>query len=361
MTASKKVAEGMANTRESAILSAAAEAVTWRHATEPVDGPRKGQRIVIHPKDLPQLEQVLSTGDPSIDSEDGHPVAYAAILQAAQSFENPPRFLREDSEEIISNPIWSEKTPECMNLASQVATGNRRRVLEDGPDKIVSEDEDIEDMKPDEEKNMYTPDMDPSKGPVRLSQAQVAAQKAAAQAQKELRVPQRSQSPVTGSSDDDDPDGPEYKWSSSKGIFRKNKNWKGSKVLSQLALTPPPPQKALTAPEPQKALAAPELQKALPAHSKGGNVTQEKLIPPAQPVNAPKPKKAAASQKAPAGQKPGPETKASKPVTGQESSETKVSKPMETRRQASRAGSLRSGGGLGLTDTCVVPYNPSKT
>jgi hypothetical protein len=35
MTASNKVAEGMVNSRESAILTAAGEAVTWRHITEP--------------------------------------------------------------------------------------------------------------------------------------------------------------------------------------------------------------------------------------------------------------------------------------------------------------------------------------
>jgi hypothetical protein len=314
MTASNKVAEGMTNTRESAILSAAAEAVTWRHALELEDSPRKGQRIVIYPKDLPQLEQVLSTGDQSIDNVDGHEIAYEAILQEAQSFENPPRFLREDSEEIINDPTWSGKISEGMNLAAQVATGNRRRILEDGPDKIKSDDEDIEDMKSDEEKNMYTPDMDPSKGPVRLSQAQVAAQKAAAQAQKESRVPPRSQSPATGSSDDDDPKASKYVWSQSKHIYRRNKHWIDS-----------------------------EAQKA-------------------QPIIAPKPKNAAASQRAPAVQRPVPEAKASKPVNGQENPETKVSKPMEPRRQAaSGAGGLRSGGGLGQTDTCVAQGNPSKT
>jgi hypothetical protein len=72
-------------------------------------------------------------------------------------------------------------------------------------------------------------------------------------------------------------------------------------------------------------------------------------------------KKATASQKALAVQKPVPEAKASKPVNGQESPETKVSHPMQTRRQASRAGGLRSGGGSGQTDTCVASFNPSKT
>jgi hypothetical protein len=52
MTASNVVLEGMANTREAAILSAAVEAVTWKHCLEPDDGPRKGQRVVIYPKEI---------------------------------------------------------------------------------------------------------------------------------------------------------------------------------------------------------------------------------------------------------------------------------------------------------------------
>jgi hypothetical protein len=79
MTAHNHVQEGLANTRESAILSAAADAVTWTHALE-IDGPRKGQRAVIYPKELSKLEQVLETRDPSIDTEDGHATAYVAIL-----------------------------------------------------------------------------------------------------------------------------------------------------------------------------------------------------------------------------------------------------------------------------------------
>jgi hypothetical protein len=212
MTASNHVFEGMANSREFAILSDAAEAVIWKHALEQ-EGSGKGQRVVIYPKDLPQLEQVLNSGDPTIDSDDGHPIAYSAILQAIQTFESPPLFLKEDSEQITSNPVYADTIPECMNLAAQAATGGRRRVLEDGPDKMNSDDEEDESMKPGEEKNMYAPGMDPTKGPIMLSPAQVAAQKAAAQAQKALRVPSRSQSPVNGSSDNDDPDGSDYIWS----------------------------------------------------------------------------------------------------------------------------------------------------
>jgi hypothetical protein len=107
MTASNKAREGMADTRESAILSAAAEAVEWRHAYE-LDGPRKGQRVVIYPKDLPQLDAFLSSGDPNIDTEDGHSIAYMAISQASQSFENPPFFWREDSPRSLVIRNWPQ-------------------------------------------------------------------------------------------------------------------------------------------------------------------------------------------------------------------------------------------------------------
>jgi hypothetical protein len=101
----------MANSRESAILSAAAEAVTWKHALELEDGARKGQRVVIYPKELSQLETVLSTGDPKVGSEEGHQIAYSAILQAAQSYERPPLFLREDQESITSDPAKAGMVP----------------------------------------------------------------------------------------------------------------------------------------------------------------------------------------------------------------------------------------------------------
>jgi hypothetical protein len=82
MTASNVVLEGMANTREAAILTAAVEAVAWKHCLEPDEGPRKGQRVVIYPKEITQLQEVLNTGDPNVDSEDGHPIAYAYLPTA---------------------------------------------------------------------------------------------------------------------------------------------------------------------------------------------------------------------------------------------------------------------------------------
>jgi hypothetical protein len=151
--------------------------------------------------------------------------------------------------EANGDPEKAERVPGWMNLATKVATGNRRRVLEDGPDKMNSDDDECPVMKPDEEKNMYTDEMDPKKGPVKLSASQVAAQKAAAQAQKELRVLPRSQSPANGSSDDYDLSRPEWIWSQTKGIMRKNKAWIRKIAESALALPAPEPQKATPAPE----------------------------------------------------------------------------------------------------------------
>jgi hypothetical protein len=260
----------------------------------------------------------LSTGDPNIDNEDGHPLVYSQILQAAQSYEKPPIFLKEDSEQIISDLVMAEKVPTWMSIAAQVATGNRRRVLEDGPDVWNSDGEDaLKEEHGEVLTGMYTSEMDPEKGPVKLTRMQVATQKAAAQASK---VPPRSQSPVGGSSDDDDPaKAEEWIWSQTKGCMRRNKFYKApAAAATQKIETRPPP--AISAPDLKPAVGAPKSKK------------------PAT--------KAAAPQKAPAG----------KPVT-----EAKASHPMEPCRTASRAGGLRSVGGSGSTNTCVASGNPSKT
>jgi hypothetical protein len=125
------------------------------------------------------LGAVISSGDPNIDNVDGHPIAYEVILRESQQFENHPIFVKEDSEQVVNHPVYADKVPEWMAISKQVATGNRRRVLENGEDKMDSDDADDPDMKPDELTGMYTEEMDPSKGPVLLTQSQVAAQKAA--------------------------------------------------------------------------------------------------------------------------------------------------------------------------------------
>jgi hypothetical protein len=76
-----------------------------------------------------------------------------------------------------------------MNIAAQVATGNRKMVLENGPDVMNSDNDDpLEDVKPDEEKGMYTSEIDPKQGPKKLTQMQAAFQRAAEQALKAPKV-----------------------------------------------------------------------------------------------------------------------------------------------------------------------------
>jgi hypothetical protein len=255
MTASNVVLEGMADTREAAILSAAVEAVTWKHCLEPDDGPRKGQRVVIYPKEISQLEIVLSTGDPNVDAEDGHPIAYAHLLRASQSYEHPPIFLREDSEQITQDQVMAEKVPVWMNTAAQVATGNRKMVLEDGPDVMNSDEDDATKEEQGEVlTGMYTYEMDPNQGPMKLTPAQVAAQKAAAQALKSLRTPPRSQSPVRGSSDEDDPTGSEWRWSQTKGCMRRNKFFRQKAATDHSKVETMVPSAVESVPAPHKSI-----------------------------------------------------------------------------------------------------------
>jgi hypothetical protein len=202
----------------------------------------------------------------------------------------------------------------------------------------------------DVEENMYTAGMDPKKGPVMLSHRQVAQHKAVAAAQRELarqqaprKAPPRSQTPVDGSSDDDDPNGADTIWSQSKHYYRRNKN-------KPIPETTAPVSVPMNAPEPVRQ----PTPMTSPVNSDDEGMSEDQrrkanLGKKMAQRGAPKPK-------------PVPEAKASKPVKGQESPETKVSKPTETRRQApSRAGSLRSGGGSGQTGTCVAKGNPPKT
>jgi hypothetical protein len=188
MTASNPPFDGMANTKEAAILSAVAEAVAWKNeALEPEDPPRKSQRVVIYPKDLVQLDAVLSTGNPNVDPESGHPIAYERTLAHAQTFENPPIFIKADADQITSDPKMAELVPSWMCTAERIATGNRRRVPEDGPDTWNSNDEATE------EKGAYTAEMDPKLGPKTLSAHKAARQLAAANA---LKLSQSSGFPL---------------------------------------------------------------------------------------------------------------------------------------------------------------------
>jgi hypothetical protein len=99
----------------------------------------------------------LSTANPNVDPEDGHPIAYQRVLAAAAEFENPPVFLKEDSAVITSDPVKAEAVPKWMCMAERIATGSRPRVLEDGPGTIHSDDDAKEDVEADKELESIRP------------------------------------------------------------------------------------------------------------------------------------------------------------------------------------------------------------
>jgi hypothetical protein len=206
MSVSNPPLPGMPNTKDAAVLSAVADAVTWRNeAIELEDPPRKGKRVVVYPKELSHLSTIITSGDLSVDAE--HVIAYQAILEHAQEFEIPPTFVKEDADEIISHPEMSEKVPAWMCLAERIATGSRKRVTEDGPDTWHSDDESKTDVEADKEANMYTPEMDPKLGPQKLTQHQAALQRAAAAvAQSRASSRASSQAPTSAFSTDVDSD-----------------------------------------------------------------------------------------------------------------------------------------------------------
>jgi hypothetical protein len=106
MTAANPPMFGDVRSREGAILSAIVEAVIWRHALDDmIQGQRKGQRVNVYPKELSWLPQVLASRSITIPDEEDHSELYSAILQASDSFERPPLFLREDADQITSHPM----------------------------------------------------------------------------------------------------------------------------------------------------------------------------------------------------------------------------------------------------------------
>jgi hypothetical protein len=288
----------MANTRDSALLYAATEAVTWNHASQP-ESPRKGQRVIIFPKDLPQLEEFLATADPNVDPEDGHPIAYEAILRESQKFETTPLFLRVDCDVVVNDPLLAANVPEWLAKSRQVATGNRRRVLENGADVMSSSDEDDPKMKPDELTGVYTAEMDPKAGPHKLSQAEATQQRVMAQAFRAAGFPDPVKSYRLSTDAQTFPSEAAYPQGVDKSVTR-------SRAVTDS--TPPPNSLMAPAETPTKGQQAPE-----------------------------------------------------RPKKGQESPGTKVPTPMVTRQHASGAGGLLPGGGSGQMDTCVAQGNLSKT
>jgi hypothetical protein len=279
-------------------------------------------------------------------------------------------------------------------MAERIATGSRPRVLEKGPDTWHSDDEAKDDVLPDVEKGMYTEGMDPEKGPIKLSQHEAGRQRAAASALK-------AQS-LRGSSEDDDPDGSDMVWSNSLQNFRKNT----AKVLSDSEAgnsikmiysgsSPEPTRQPtpLTTPvnSDDEEMSVDQRRKAttakkLASRSVPRSGSAQDLKPPARKATASKgeDKSATRSMAVAEPSPPGPAVGTTKaaappkapadPKKGQKSPGTNVPAPVpdphpmvgqhalaSRRARASTAGSSRSWGGSGSTDTCVDSFNPSKT
>jgi hypothetical protein len=185
MTVTNPIMDGMPNTREAAILSAAAEAIEWTNPIETFssDGKRRASRIVVYPADIPPIEEAMAefAQNPS-DREDGSHIAFTKILSNVEKFENPPRILRADSSDLAESE-FAPAVPLWLNIANQVSVGSRNLVLEDGPDIHNSSDEDSpQDERGEELTGMYANGL---KAPVVLSQSEVARQRATRHALKE--------------------------------------------------------------------------------------------------------------------------------------------------------------------------------
>jgi hypothetical protein len=340
MTASNPAFNGMSNTKESAVLSAASEAIAWKNDALEAPGPRKGQRVVIYPKELTQLDAVLSSGDPNVDPEDGHPIAYQRVLAAASEFEIPPIFLREDCEAVVADPKKAEAVPKWMCMAERIATGSRPRVLEDGPDTIHSHDDAPKDVDADEEHDMYAPGVDPELGPTVLSKKEVARQ---------LAVARFLKAQASGSQSSSSPSDSEI----------------GNSIISSPVSSEAEDHEG-NAPDHQKLVEDAKRRTSVPRSPSAGNLAPPKKGKPTSRSRAeadPQVSGKQASTGTADVPQPTKEQQAPKqPRKGQESPRTKVpTPPMQTRSQASRAGGLRPGGGSGQTDTCVASGNPSKT
>jgi hypothetical protein len=197
MTAVNGVVDRIPKTRESAVLAATVGAVERKHPIEPVseEGKRLGSRVVIYPAEMPQLEEAMNdfSQNPS-ELEDGSHIAFSKILEKCSEYESSPRFLREDSDEILSTPEVAASVPLWMNIAAQASTGSRDLVLENGPDKMNSSDEESPTEEHGEElKGVYVGGI---KAPVLISQSEAARQRAVGATIKGKGGQPRPQSPL---------------------------------------------------------------------------------------------------------------------------------------------------------------------
>jgi hypothetical protein len=193
MTATNIPFEGMKNDADSARLAAVAETVERKHALEPDNEKRQSRWIVIYPPELDKLEAVLATGDISLDSEEGHGIAYQRILEASLSYQHPPGFSSSNSQDSGGLEI-AGKMPELTRISKQVSIGGRRQVREDGKDVCDSESDPYKEDHGETLTGMYTSEIQvgkdgkPISNAYKLSNDQANAMRAAAVSQaKEFR------------------------------------------------------------------------------------------------------------------------------------------------------------------------------
>jgi hypothetical protein len=284
-------------------------------------------------------------------------VAYETILREWAKFEITPLFLREDSNPVISDPTLAAKVPEWLAISRQVATGNRRRVLENGRDVPDSSDEDDENMKPDKLTGMYTSEMDPKAGPKVLSPTEVAFQRAAGRAMEEQSQPAQKRIPTPLAS----PANSEDEWMPDDQRKALNRGKKLAQKATPKGVPKPPYAERIPDPvvqTPPKG-AALEIKKATASPRASAHQPTGAKAPPTKVEGKPATRSRAVGEPSTLV----PAVGISKQVTKAAASQLAPAdtSPMVTRSQANRAGGLRSGGGSGQTDTSVAQGNPSKT
>jgi hypothetical protein len=282
--------------------------------------------VVVYPKELTGLAQALTSRNVSVqDDLENHSELYSAIISESDQFENPPVFMREDCDQLTSHPVWALKIGEWMMTAARVATGSRPRVLEDEPDVMNSDDEDSKmEEHGDKLTGMY------AQGCSSLEQARISEQQA--QMQRAMATQNFSGSLVLSSSEPVpprllSPTGEDWSW------MNENERKLAEAAVKKMA----PPRPATRIPDSE-----PEIQ--APAKAAPLVITKATLAPA---TDVPESfTKAVAPQQGPAGRPKG--AKAPTRKKGQESPETKVSKPTADHHPMATRTSTKTGSGAGF-------------
>jgi hypothetical protein len=122
MAAVNGIPDGMPNTRTSAILSGAVQAVVWKHPIETTtpEGKRCSPHIVFYPADMPPITEELEAFKANrSELEEGKHVAYAVLAEKVAEMGPPPTFCREDDDMVRNDPVLSEAVLKMLNIAAQ--------------------------------------------------------------------------------------------------------------------------------------------------------------------------------------------------------------------------------------------------